>query len=102
MIVRNKSNKPIGIDGESLVIIMPDEEKIVRDEDTNTNGVRTLERMGMIELRPELKLAEPEPVADEKPVEPKPVEKPAEEKKPVEEPAEEKKPAAKKSKAKPE
>ena len=90
MIVRNKSNKPIGIDGESLVIIMPDEEKIVRDEDTNTNGVRTLERMGMIELRPELKLAEPEPVADEKPVEPKP----------VEEPAEEKKPAAKKGKAK--
>ena len=90
MIVRNKSNKPIGIDGESLVIIMPDEEKIVRDEDTNTNGVKTLERMGLIELRPELKLAEPEPVADEKPVEPKP----------VEEPAEKKKPAAKKSKAK--
>lgn len=90
MIIRNKSNKPIGIGGESLVIIMPDEEKIVRDEDTNTNGVRTLERMGMIELRPELKLAEPEPVADEKPVEPKP----------VEEPAEEKKPAAKKGKGK--
>lgn len=90
MIIRNKSNKPVGIGGANLVVIMPDEEKIVLDADANTNGVKTLERMGLIELRPELKLAEPEPVADEKPVEPKP----------VEEPAEEKKPAAKKSKAK--
>lgn len=94
MIIRNKSKKLIGIGGEVPVVILPDEEAIVPDKETDTNGIATLIRLGLIECRPE-------PVA-EKPVEPKPVEEPAEEKKPVEEPAEDKKPAAKKSKAKPE
>ena len=46
MIIRNKSNKPVGIGGANLVVIMPDEEKSVLDADANTNGIKTLERMG--------------------------------------------------------
>lgn len=87
MIIRNKSNKPIGIGGENLVVLLPDEEKFVSDKQADTNGVKTLTRLGLIECRAEVK----QPVADEKPVVPAPAEEPA---------AEEKKPAAKKSKAK--
>ncbi len=93
MIIRNKSNKPIGIGiaGDSPVVLMPDEETYVPNDCADTNGIKTLERLDLIECRADpVRADKPEPVADEKPVEPKP----------VEEPAKEKKPAAKKSKAK--
>lgn len=80
MIIRNTSNKIIGIGvfGTDPVRILPDEEAFVPDEAAQNNGTKTLQRMGLIEIRPEPKLDKDLPVADELPVQPRPAEEIAE------------------------
>ena len=52
MIIRNVSNKLIGVGGTGIVIL-PDEERNVSDKIVDMKGLKTLERLGLIVLKGE-------------------------------------------------
>lgn len=72
MIIRNVSNKLIGVGGTGIVIL-PDEERNVSDKIVDMKGLKTLERLGLIVLKGE-KEEKPKKKAEDKPTEDKPAE----------------------------